>query len=632
MWKKCLTIGIILLLTTMSTPISVSDYDYENNSLETNYITRFCLVSLKVESASLSFGFPPIGRLWLPFFPVQFYIDTGETELKINGKLQQLDYPVLIMLRGFFGIGPPININQAVDDDSMHFFGISRETIIIPTEVFYDSIYDQHVFDVYDIKDFGQTSYGLTSADFNDDGDVDFAVSYATSPFLHAKISLLYNDGNLGFTQNEDFVFATSYSYIQDLDSGDYNNDGDIDLLFTYSEWVWHGGLQVKINGVIDLLFNNGDNTFNNRTQIAWHGPGTPYDPENRINPQLASADFDIDGDIDFLVGDNSGKVEFYTNNGSGNFSSKGIIHDWGHVSWGLTADDFDGDSDIDFLVMADISDSMPGGYIYLKRNQFIESNFTTCFEPGPGEIIMTSSHAGSLRSFDCDNDSDIDFIAGINDHVYLCVNRQSHFDPYSLGNLPPSEQGYSDHLRLGGLSSSDYDNDGKIDFLTGGVQGVVRLYINNFKQIPPLRPSIRQPTEFHPNRELEFGFTAHDVNDDDIYYYIDWGNGKNTGWLGPYASGEGIDIGHIWRRPCSFVVSVKAKDDDGEGDWKHYILILFPRSLKGGVTSLELEYPFNDYYDRCPLLTSKIQDTMFNKNIGKDCEDVVNDYQIFPK
>ena len=636
MFKKCLTIGIIILLLSISTPttVVVSNEDFSDNNIENNYISRLCFVNLKTESTSFSFGFPPIGRLWLPIFPLQFYINTGETELKINGISQQLEYPSLILLRGFLGIGPTIDEATSYNNTIIHFLGISRETIIIPPDVLFNDIYDQHIFDVHDIEDFGQTAYGLTSADFNDDDDDDdeFAVSYATLPFSHAKISLLYNDGNLGFTQNEDFVFATSYSYIQDLDSGDYDNDSDIDLMFTYSEHVWYGGFLVKINGVIDLLFNDGENNFGNRTQVAWHGPGSPYDPENRINPQLTSADYDMDGDIDFLVGDNSGKVEFYKNNGLGNFTSSGIIHDWGHLSWGVTSADFDNDGDIDFLVAADISDTSPGGYIYLKRNQFIESNFTTCFDPGPGEIIMTMSHPTSLQSFDCDNNSDIDFIAGINDNVYLCMNRQSHFEPIHLGDLPPNEQGYNDNLKLGGLTTSDFNNDGKDDFIAGGVQGVVRLLISNFGQLPPLKPSIRQPEEFQSNWELEFGFTAHDVNGDDIYYYIDWGDESNTGWLGPYASGESIEISHVWRRARSYVVRAKAKDDDGESSWKNYILIIMPGLPQGATKTVKSIYQYTDYYNEFPLLTPLTQSTISERDLTIGYNDNVNYQQLFLK
>ena len=75
----------------------------------------------------------------------------------------------------------------------------------------------------------GQTAWGLTTADFNMDGLMDFAVSWATNPWTHSTISIFYNDGDGGFTQDD--VYTPSNTYIADLNSADYDNDGDIHLL-----------------------------------------------------------------------------------------------------------------------------------------------------------------------------------------------------------------------------------------------------------------------------------------------------------------------------------------------------------------------------------------------------------------
>ncbi len=342
---------------------------------------------------------------------------------------------------------------------------------------------------MYDIANLGQAAWGLTSADFNNDDNMDFAVSSATVPFTRSTISIFYNDEDLGFTQDD--VFTFSYSYISDLESGDFDNDEDIDLLFTYSEYVWDQGLPVKINGVVNLLFNDGENNFGNRTEVAWHGPGTPYDPENRINPQITSADYDMDGDIDFLVGDNSGKVELYLNNGLGNFTSAGIIYDYFQASWGLTSADFDGDGDVDFLVAAPEGIKNPPGntdiygHIYLKENQILPTHLSTCFKSGPGDIIANFfgiPATASLTPFDYDNDGDLDFIAGINDRIYLYIYDQGLYFPCKCWVLPPN-QGYKDDLTKGALTSADYNNDGKDEFIAGGVQAVIRLFTINYTQ-----------------------------------------------------------------------------------------------------------------------------------------------------
>jgi len=198
-----------------------------------------------------------------------------------------------------------------------------------------------------------------------------------------------------------------------------------------------------------------------------------------------------MDGDLDFLLGDNSGNVEIYLNNGSGNFSSAGIIDDWGGLSWGLTSADFDGDGDIDFLVAVEAV-GLQSGCIYLKRNQLIESNYTIIFEPGLGELISELpmlQRTASLISLDYNNDGAMDFIAGVFAWPYLYINRNGTFEQFFICTLPPSPEGYSEDLKEGGMTSADYDNDGYTDLITGGDQGTVRLLINKHTLAVITRP-----------------------------------------------------------------------------------------------------------------------------------------------
>jgi len=160
--------------------------------------------------------------------------------------------------------------------------------------------------------------------------------------------------------------------------------------MFTKTIYKWHGGLSWNVIGAYYLLENNGDDTFEPEKLIAERGrdilfyfgasiylhvqcPIRHYFGFNRINPQMTSADYDNDGDIDFIVGDNSGIVEFFINDGQGNFMSDGVIHRYGHLSWGLSSADFDNDGDIDFIVGAlDSYQDYYNGHVWLKRNQLI--------------------------------------------------------------------------------------------------------------------------------------------------------------------------------------------------------------------------------------------------------------------
>ena len=85
----------------------------------------------------------------------------------------------------------------------------------------------------------------------------------------------------------------------------------------------------------------------------------------------------------------------------------------------------------------------------------------------------------------------------------------------------------------------------------------------------PPNMPDIRGPTNGKPEMGYEYSFVSEDPDGDDIYYYIEWGDGKDTGWIGPYHSGEEITKSHSWSKKDTYVIRCKAKDPYGEeSDW----------------------------------------------------------------
>ena len=251
--------------------------------------------------------------------------------------------------------------------------------------------FEMHVIaNLKENEDMSPDAYGLTSADFNKDGNMDFAVSYRGNTMFMQKIDIFYNNGSLGFARENVYAVENdTRGDIRDLESGDFDNDGDIDIIFTYDTVKkCYGDLLVNNQGVASIIFNDGKNNFGNETMIALRGCPILIGGRNvliwreilmrigfnRINPQLTCADYDTDGDIDFLWGDNSGKVEMFENDGMGNFTSpgkfvKGIIHDFGRASWGLDSADFDNDGDIDFIVVAANMKELRG-YAYLKINQ----------------------------------------------------------------------------------------------------------------------------------------------------------------------------------------------------------------------------------------------------------------------
>ena len=75
---------------------------------------------------------------------------------------------------------------------------------------------------------------------------------------------------------------------------------------------------------------------------------------------------------------------------------------------------------------------------------------------------------------------------------------------------------------------------------------------------------SIVGQTKGRINKVYTFDVSAMDPQGDDVYLYVNWGDGTNTDWLGPYNSGEEIEVSHSFSERINYTIKAKAKDIDG--------------------------------------------------------------------
>jgi hypothetical protein len=109
------------------------------------------------------------------------------------------------------------------------------------------------------------------------------------------------------------------------------------------------------------------------------------------------------------------------------------------------------------------------------------------------------------------------------------------------------------------------------------------------FASDPPETPSIPDgPDNGMTEVEYTFSTTTTDPNGDQIFYKFDWGDGKESKWVGPYNSGDTGSASHVWKEGGDFEVRVKAKDIyDKESNWSasHTISIVAGANLEVGMT-----------------------------------------------
>ncbi len=117
----------------------------------------------------------------------------------------------------------------------------------------------------------------------------------------------------------------------------------------------------------------------------------------------------------------------------------------------------------------------------------------------------------------------------------------------------------------INALIGSPLDDD------SGDDSGSVYVFCQNLQPGPII---INGPTYGTAGTSYTYTFNSVDPDSDDVYYYIDWGDGNVEIWDGPHTSGIDINIAHTYKKRGIFTIEVKAKDTFGaESDWSKMVV-----------------------------------------------------------
>jgi len=230
----------------------------------------------------------------------------------------------------------------------------------------------------------------------------------------------------------------------QSLDWGDYDNDGDLDLLIA-------GQLDTTGLPSICLVCRNDSGIF---TKVEVGVTLLRYACVRWI-------DYDGDGDLDFLYSGQVGVGYTYKTFLYENVNSLFIEHELiGSKGGNIDVGDFDNDGDPDFILSGQTSYNP---YIGIFRND--SSAFTeifTGFYPLPNAFVDFG---------DYDNDGDLDVvISGRNDAMQYMVKIYRNDSNIIFTDIHANLDSISGYVTWG-----DYDNDGDLDLLVSG-----HLFYNN--------------------------------------------------------------------------------------------------------------------------------------------------------
>jgi hypothetical protein len=119
----------------------------------------------------------------------------------------------------------------------------------------------------------------------------------------------------------------------------------------------------------------------------------------------------------------------------------------------------------------------------------------------------------------------------------------------------------------------------------------------------PPNKPDISGTTSGSIGVSYEYTFVTTDPNNDNIYYYIKWGDGQEEEWIGPYASGEEVKLSHTWTEARSYVISAKTKDiHEANSQWGS-LEIVMPKNKLNLFNFKIIDWLLDRYPNLFPIL-----------------------------
>jgi len=367
-------------------------------------------------------------------------------------------------------------------------------------------------------------------------------LTLAITPSINANTITIRNNGN-----NQETMTTNAIDFPVNVPPWNVGNSWTYDMTLAFEALDDNQGTTLKVNGRVPSMYCrvdeikciNGEEVYILDIDGLFSGTvnllgildighlnnvafgGSAYFNANRLAPQ--SFFFELDGKMGTPLGD----VDFYFTldmsfEPSFDFINFPIYED--EESWDIS------------------TDASLTAYVKIKLLGLI--NYETTYGP-----------------------QDMDFDDTISNMGVETVNvGAGSFETVKLGGIygDPSEIYYAPEV---GFLAKVYE---KLLWGEGGnIVALFDLELSDTNYIvgndPPNKPSTPSGSSTGYLAET-YSYTtkATDPEGDKVYYWFDWGDGFNSGWLGPYSSGSERSAEHAWVQKGIYNVVVRAKDESG--------------------------------------------------------------------
>jgi hypothetical protein len=346
-------------------------------------------------------------------------------------------------------------------------------------------------------------TYGIAVGDVDDDGDLDLVCGNA-----NARNTLYVNDG--GFFKSTPAWRSGPEKTTIVVALGDVNGDFLPDLV------CGNGGVQGDINTV---YYNVGPDSGYFSTEPDWES-----DPDN-ITVGVALADFNGDGNLDLVCGNNGQPNTIYPGRGRELATNPIWFSARANNTFEVAVGDVDGDGDADIVCGN-------GGFIdqanTLYLNESIAGDYTVQIKTTPywsSDPVNSSTFGVELS--DVDGDGRLDLVTGNESQqnsLYLNTG-----GPEVFGLIPDWTSGPTNSTF--GVAVGDVDGDGDFDIVCGNNDQPNTMYPASFAPVFKANPEtprnhlannggfLRSVIAERPNSNtVHLTFDAVDVESDAVY------------------------------------------------------------------------------------------------------------------
>lgn len=344
----------------------------------------------------------------------------------------------------------------------------------------------------------GRFGTGVAAADIEGDGDLDLVITE------WGRTRLIRNEAARGFRETtSESGFATAIEWGTSAAFLDADRDGRLDLAVV--NYLDFDSKKITKRGVGNCRWKSFDVMCGPEGMTPQHdrlyrglegGRFEEITAKAGFVPSSAgfglgaiTLDYDLDGDADLYVANDSTPNFLWENQGDGTFREvgfqRGVSHDANgkaQASMGIAAADVNGDGRPDLFVT---NFSSENNALYVSKGAGFRERSAPAGLGGPS--IPFLGWGTQIADFDLDGDLDVTVVNG---HVYPEADRvgtdtsyaqtaqyyvndgTGHFVLEPMSSAPP--------MTLRASAAADLDADGDLDVVALGVEGPVRVFRND--------------------------------------------------------------------------------------------------------------------------------------------------------